>query len=836
MEWQERISRVDHPHGFHTSAILVPSPDEPPIPVEEIIEVEVIDLFKSWGTVALHIPDAKSRGWVIPLLSLGLVPSAPIKPRVVFTARTIEYYRSARVQCPRFAIQSCVKSIFDHHHLAYHRYHSTLFSIAYDVSISIRNRITLDVMFVLGRDSPDYRLKHTCPSCMYRIAGEPLLPVADILFTMDGNDSLKRVARTDGKSVAETHTLAPSTELLDTREVNSDYYLPRSEVDKWDGAEADGEGNAMEPPSVCESRWQNMKPDSSKLTWGIFDETGLFLSLCRHGFVLLLVDMVRSGELSKYPLATIEKLVTTLLCRLGGGYDIGCKLEKTLERSIMAEMLKEQGYRSLVGIFHGYGHGRICQLLFLVIYILGLGLEDFETCERWFSKSNHLAAALRYASVFHRKQAIVSYAEHQDDMEAFGNLSKFLLDNYKQALSILDSSPSFLRQCMDELGIEDEAVIETWPELERVYLSGLKKEPEEETMQIEYHRSLEKLETTKEALHAIEGKWRLLTAQDFVEPIRDDTQVVETTRRHIREKYDEALSVVHSLESQLGIRDRWLPGSELRLAAAKKLAMRQYQRALDTVEHLVVSRIFELTKMNQPGLNYHLRKHIAKALKARSTSLHHAIDRYNEAALKLSPPRDTLRFEQVIEYAFLADFDLLRDTREDIRGHPWATPSGRLAMDTFFKIQRAKEEIQRLNVEIPRLATYLRDEDHTLRDFEREVRKLDPPLAHQIQLYRKRRGRFNNRHNTILKKIAALPGFSGSIAPGRSIGPFGEDEDQPMDVDEDEQALPYPNSAATVTGGVDYLDLLEAEDEGMAEDLEEELLTAFYRVLSIRDD
>ena len=31
--------------------------------------------------------------------------------------------------------------------------------------------------------------------------------------------------------------------------------------------------------------------------WGIFDETGVFLSLCRHGFVLLVADMVRSGEL-----------------------------------------------------------------------------------------------------------------------------------------------------------------------------------------------------------------------------------------------------------------------------------------------------------------------------------------------------------------------------------------------------------------------------------------------------------------------------------------------------------------------------------------------------------
>jgi len=30
--------------------------------------------------------------------------------------------------------------------------------------------------------------------------------------------------------------------------------------------------------------------------WGIFEETGIFLSLCRHGFVLVAADMIRSGE------------------------------------------------------------------------------------------------------------------------------------------------------------------------------------------------------------------------------------------------------------------------------------------------------------------------------------------------------------------------------------------------------------------------------------------------------------------------------------------------------------------------------------------------------------
>jgi len=40
-----------------------------------------------------------------------------------------------------------------------------------------------------------------------------------------------------------------------------------------------------------------MKDEVTARTWGIFDETGIFLALCRHGFVLLVADMVKSGEL-----------------------------------------------------------------------------------------------------------------------------------------------------------------------------------------------------------------------------------------------------------------------------------------------------------------------------------------------------------------------------------------------------------------------------------------------------------------------------------------------------------------------------------------------------------
>jgi hypothetical protein len=166
---------------------------------------------------------------------------------------------------------------------------------------------------------------------------------------------------------------------------------------------------------------------------------------------------------------------------------------------------------------------------------------------------------------------------------------------------------------------------------------------------------------------------------------------------------------------------------------------------------------------------YRLRKHIAQALQKRSSAIRTALDHYNTAALALNPPRPTLQWDEVVEYAFLSDFDLLRDSRQNIQHRPWATPAGRLAMDTHFKLLRAREELDRLNIEIRRVATHLRDEDHYLRTCEEAAHHTDPALAHQILIHRMLRGRFKTHHEYCLGRIAKMKGFAGTIVPGESL-------------------------------------------------------------------
>lgn len=128
---------------------------------------------------------------------------------------------------------------------------------------------------------------------------------------------------------------------------------------------------------------------------------------------------------SKYPLATVNALLNAFGPNLGIGYDIGCQFKTTISNTQLGELASSLNYKSLVGSFHGHAHNRLCQLSHLATYTNGLGLEDLEGCERFFSKSNNLARSIRYANVFHRQQSIVLFFRHTDNLETYANLSKW---------------------------------------------------------------------------------------------------------------------------------------------------------------------------------------------------------------------------------------------------------------------------------------------------------------------------------------------------------------------------------------------------------------------------
>ncbi|KAF8170848.1 hypothetical protein K438DRAFT_1613611 [Mycena galopus ATCC 62051] len=718
------------------------------------------------------------------LVGQGFMPCSPWKPKLTITTRVLEMYRLTNLRCPALGIQAWMKALSDLQGAAFKPYSAQQFTTCFDLYLGILEEVDKRVKKALQRDSKDWRLKNCCLACTYKLEGEGQLYFS-MLATCDGNNSLKRVLRKDKGFTEDGVPLRGGCERPDPREASAggDYFISRPEVDRWVKERLAEEVVLLvsfsvcgthfqdildpEEASACEEHWKNLSDELTSKMWGIFDETGIFIALCRHSFVLLVADMVRSGELAKYPLAIENALMDAFGKDIGFGYDIGCGHAKTLKNSPLGPKAKEHNFRMLVGAFHGHAHNRRCQLKYLATYVEGMGIEDLEGCERLFSKSNGLSRSVRYASVLHRKQTIRAYLAHVDTFDTYANLSTFLVNNYKQAVSILDTEKS-VKYAMAQAGVTEEMM-----KTQKAYLDGLSVEPEEETDQMEYYQQLVNLQDRRCAfllLPPVPLFSSVPLQQKLKDVIAEGSTANGTVRRHARENLDRAVETVQATERRLSIEVRWTTEDPEWIQAAELVVKRRYRRVIDTLEGLVVKRILELTKVNQSGLG---QDHIAKALKTRSKAIRNALNRYNAAAEVLDPPGRLLTWAEVVDYTFLADFDLLRspDTTSSIRA--WATPAARQLLDSYHKLQRAREEIPKLNIEIRRFVTYMKDERAFLVDRESEIRAEDPVLAFFVRKYRNYRGRFDDIHSKRLlamrKKLGAA--FTGTLQPGIRVTP-----------------------------------------------------------------
>jgi hypothetical protein len=132
------------------------------------------------------------------------------------------------------------------------------------------------------------------------------------MFAMDGNNSLKRIRQVGSHAIA------------DHRVFEGDYFLAQENVNKYadevkrkapavaaeepdedvpETAHQDSEGDPTDgaQPGItvaCADNWKASQAGEVRCMWNIYEETRIFAAACRHGMILWLADMVRSGELS----------------------------------------------------------------------------------------------------------------------------------------------------------------------------------------------------------------------------------------------------------------------------------------------------------------------------------------------------------------------------------------------------------------------------------------------------------------------------------------------------------------------------------------------------------
>ena len=93
-----------------------------------------------------------------------------------------------------------------------------------------------------------------------------------------------------------------------------------------------------------------------------------------------------------------------------------------------------------------------------------------------------------------------------------------------------------------------------------------------------------------------------------------------------------------------------------------------------------------------------------------------------------------LQYSEVLSYAILGDFDLLKHSRHDVLARPWSNTMHRQMAAKYFKLLRAHEEITRLNVEVRRLQAWVDHETADIKQIAEGLSARDPLLSAELQV------------------------------------------------------------------------------------------------------
>ena len=230
------------------------------------------------------------------LIQQGLMPCAPYSPSTAISIQALKLFHSTQLHCPHVTVHSFMKTLCNMHAEPFKLYLSHQFSITFDLYLSIVNNVDQLVQVYLDCDAADYHIKHLCPSCTYILKGEKKLKFS-MLYTVDGNDSLKRILQREdapewqeaqepamaeptpataaeptaakAPTITEGPLLGPSSEVKDSQTAGCSIYLTREQVDEWakEVLMEDMPGFDYDNDNPCAEHWWNMKNELTSKMW-----------------------------------------------------------------------------------------------------------------------------------------------------------------------------------------------------------------------------------------------------------------------------------------------------------------------------------------------------------------------------------------------------------------------------------------------------------------------------------------------------------------------------------------------------------------------------------------
>ncbi|KAG1747807.1 uncharacterized protein EDB91DRAFT_1235789 [Suillus paluster] len=691
--------------------------------------INTVDIF-TLEQSALISCSANSRSPSIALVLQGYMGNAPYSPSYAVSLWTLEHYRILRLHKPSLSIEAFAK-------IPYVRTYRTVLSSTFDIYLTILREVEKRTKAALQHDLPNWWVLNACPACTYMLEDEPPLKF-NRMYVFDGDSDYllpHTIVDTFAGEVQPRSLLPDVTTPTEDKTPDTEDHLPVL-------------SHASDSIAVdCSKNWKVAASDEKKRMWSIFDETGIFVSACCHGFILWYVDMVRSGELAKYPLAIITKVLELLgECSLGA-YDIGCGFSSTVMASSLGPLFKKMDCCLCVDAFHGFAHNYRCQTKHHPLGIDGAGLEDFGTIECIFSASNALTPIIRYASTYNQHVFLDMFFKQWND-EKYVHLATMIYNNYCQAFQVISKESVALTEAMTSLGITKEDIT-LWHQ--------------EEEPPWDVHAMVSQCSSVSSRFISSAPNYQFQPpSQDSYAFKLSQTRKLETQRHYATEKLD-------AIQLELVV-------MEVKMV----MCTREYQCALDNLQRLVIQHLFELQHLNVAKTAYKMRTQISKNLQTCCCAIQNAVK---------NPPCPPLEWAKVSHYQFLDEFTLLRETRQDIHNKPWAKPVIRETMRQHLCIQWAHEEVVHCNMEIRRLHTAIVDEGCHFSNILKDLEDAASPLLVTVHDFCQRQRLVNAQVLRHIFQVYAPEGFTGVATHGiRKGAPVTNDIEQDfpqLDVEED---------------------------------------------------
>lgn len=184
------------------------------------------------------------------------------------------------------------------------------------------------------------------------------------------------------------------------------------------------ENDEIEPSNDC----NNFRSGDERRKQAQYcDISGIFGSVCSHGFVYGLMNIAK-GESLAYSCAMVKMIKNQIADRrFVVSYDIICKLINHVKNLVDIAFVPEM---------HAYSHNGVCQSKYNPKNILGIGFEEGEDCERTWAHFIQIAAI-----------STVMRNENREDFLSFA-VEAF---NHLKLMNLANSLNSDLKRCAKEI-------------------------------------------------------------------------------------------------------------------------------------------------------------------------------------------------------------------------------------------------------------------------------------------------------------------------------------------------------------------------------------------------